>query len=108
MSAVSDWLDLMADTVTVEPYASQNKYGEETYGAAVSYRAKCVGKQQKVTDGQGQERVSTVTTYLGSNPTLTVRDRITLPSRFGVTQPAIIAIRFVSDENGAHHTVVLT
>lgn len=109
MSGISVWLDLMPDTVTVEPYSSQNKYGEESYGAAVSYRARCVGKVVKVTDMNGNERVSTVTTYLNAAPTsLTVRDRITLPSRFTVTTPEILAIGLVPDESGHHHAVVYT
>jgi len=107
--AVALWLDLMPDTVTIAPYSSQNKYGEETRGVAVSYQARSVGKVMKVLDRQGNERVSTVTTYLGAAPTgLTVRDQITLPARFDPRTPEILAIGSFPDEGGAHHTVVYT
>ena len=109
MSAIGAWADMMPDTVTIAPYASQNTYGEETYAAAVTYAARCVGKQQKVIDLNGNERVSTVTSYLLAAPlTLTVRDKITIPSRFGDTTPEIMAISGWPDETGPHHVAVMT
>lgn len=106
MSAIDQWLDFMPDTITIDPYGSQNKYGEETYGASATYRSRVVGKVRKVTDMNGQERVSTVTAYIGGTPTITPRDRITLPARFNPTQPEILAIGLWPDESGTHHVAV--
>jgi hypothetical protein len=99
---------LMKDTVTVEPYASQNKAGEVSYGSAVTYKGRCVGRTRAIRDFKGQERVSTVTTYFAGNADITPRDRITLPSHFVPRQPPIMAIANLPDEHGRHHTVVYT
>lgn len=99
---------LMRDTVTIAPYLSQNKSAEETFGDAVRYQARVVGRIKSVTDLTGQERVSSVTTYFGAALTLTPRDRITLPAPFTPTQPKILAIEQFPDERGRYCTVVYT
>ena len=99
---------LMRDTVTLEPYASQNKSAEETFGTAVTYKARVVGRIKAVIDLTGQERVSSVTTYFGASLTVTPRDRITLPAPFVPTQPKILAVEQIPDERGQYCTVVYT
>ena len=95
-------LGLLADTVTLEAYASQNQYGETTYSAATTHACHISGKVQTVTDQAGNERVSRVQVYLGSAAGVTVRDRVTLPTRFSPTQPVILAVRHYADEVGAY------
>jgi hypothetical protein len=108
MPGISAWLGLAADTVTIEPYASQNKNGEPTYSAAATYRAHIQGKVQRITDLAGDERISSVQVYLIGQVTLSPRDRLTLPARFTVTQPKILAIGQHAAQTAAHHTVIYT
>ncbi|MCR4375682.1 MAG: hypothetical protein NUW22_12615 [Acidobacteria bacterium] len=108
MPTVDIWARLAKDLVTIEPYSGQNRYGEATYGSAVTYRAHCQGKIQRITGLDGQEHVSQVTSYLIGTVAVSTRDRITLPSRFSPTQPPILAVRQVSSERGWHHSVAMT
>jgi hypothetical protein len=107
---IARWAGMYADTVTLEAPATLNGAGEvATYGAAVTYKARCVGKIQRVTDTTGQERISSVMTYIFGAPTsLSPRDRITLPARFTPRTPKILAIGQFPDESGLHHVTVIT
>ncbi len=98
-----DLLALMPHTVTVEPLTGRDDYGRPTYGAAVQYRARVVGKQKLVRAADGAERVSATTVYLASAPGVGPEDRITLPDG---SRPPILAVSKVPDEKGAHHEVV--
>lgn len=107
-SDLSIWRDFYRDTVTIEPFSSQDSHGQPAYGDPVTYTARVVGKVRQVRDVNGLERVSTATTYILDTVALTPRDRITLPSRFSPTQPNILSIAQEPDERGWHHTVVYT
>lgn len=100
------WASMCPHTVIVEPFVSLNEYGNPTYGAGVSRKARVQGKTQMITTMTGEEKVSLVTVYLASG-TVGAQDRITLPAPFSPTQPGILAVQHVSDESGQHHTVVL-
>ncbi len=107
--SLAAWRSLYRDTVTIEPWSGLNKDGSPTYGTAVSYTARVVGKNRLIRDVSGQQRVATVTSYLyGAPTTLTVRDRITLPTRFVPTQPSILAVQQEPDERGNCYVAVLT
>lgn len=99
-------LSLMPHTITVAPWASQNAYGEPTYGSAVSYTARVQGKTQMVRDSVGVERVSTVTVYVATTASIGPKDKLTLPNGWTPASPSIIAVQRVSDESGDHHTVI--
>lgn len=102
----SDLLSLMPHNITVAPWSSQNAYGEPTYGSAVSYTARVVGKMRMVRDANGTERVSTVTCYVATTASIGPKDKLTLPSGWTPASPPIIAVQRVSDESGDHHTVI--
>lgn len=109
MTDVSRWASHCQDTVTIEPFTSASGGNNPSYGTAVTYRARCVGKIRRITDATGQERVSSVTTYLMAAPTtLTPRDRITLPAHFVPRQPKILSVGLTPDDSGLHHAVVYT
>ena len=101
----SDFLDFCPHTVTVEPFSSIDQYGTMTYGAAVSRKARVQGKTQMVTTVAGEEAVSHITVYMAPG-TIGAQDRLTLPAPFTPTQPSILDVRHVSDENGQHHIAV--
>lgn len=95
---------LMPHTVTVEAYASQDRYGKPAYGAAASYKAMVEQKVRQVRNLAGEEAVSTTTVYLDAVAAITPRDRVTLPAAFSPRTPPIINVSRFSDENGLHHT----
>lgn len=102
-TSIRAFRSLMRQTVTIAPWSSQNAYGEPAFGTAVTYPARVVARTRMVRDTQGREVVSTATVYLGAAPTLSVKDRLTLPN--GET-PVIAAIGDYPDERGPHHSVV--
>jgi hypothetical protein len=102
-------LDLLIDSVTIAPWASQNAAGEATYGAAVAYSALVEYDTRKVEtigtlDGRGGAvLVSKALVHLDGRPSIGLRDKITLPD--GST-PQIIAVRSYSDQSGGYTTEV--
>jgi hypothetical protein len=105
---IDEFLDFLIQTVTIEPYLGQDAYGKATYGDPVEIQARVVGKHRLVRTVTGDEKVSTVTVYLGEVRGVTVRDRITLPAPFVPSQPLILAVETTPDELGIHHERVLT
>jgi len=103
---VTDFLDFMTETVTIEPFASRNAYNEATYGTAQSITARVVGKVKMVRDSKGEERVSTKTVYLATADMFDPEDRLTLPVGSVPLTPPILAVSSFPDEIGAHHTVL--
>jgi len=103
---IGEWIDLMADTITLEPCTGADAFGAKTYGAATAWPACIEGKVRRVSNAQGQEQTSMVTVYVGGAPGAVPQDRVTLPARFPVTQPPLIAVGKLSDENGAFAEVL--
>ncbi len=67
-------------TVTIAPWTGQDVYGQASYGTAVSYAAHISGKARMVRNTLGQEVVSSVHVVLSTAPSISTKDRITLPS----------------------------
>jgi hypothetical protein len=105
---VEDFLDMMPDTVTVEPWVAQDGLGAPAFGPARSYRARVEVSPRLVRNLQGEEVVSTARVYLGTRDAVSERDRLTLPAGFTQTQPSIIRVSPVRDEAGVHHIQVWT
>ena len=113
-------LDFFPDTIIVEPFTGNNRYGVKTYGAPLGtggvIRARITGKVQTVEGDDGQEHVSRVNALLAGAYGVTAQDRFTLPVRFSTDknastpedqlrarQPTALSVAQVSDENGPHH-----
>lgn len=106
---VADLAELFSETVVVEAYTGQAQHGVDTYASGVSRACHIEGRSRVIRDLSGQERVSTVTVTLAGAFGTSEKDRITLPSRFAVTQPPILAVKRMTDENGealGHHETV--
>ncbi len=102
-------LDLLTDTVTIAPWASQNAAGEAAYGSPVSYAARVEYDMAKVQlvgvlDGRvGQALVAKATIYLDGQPAIDLRDKITLPDG---RRPQILRVVSYSDLAGGYTTEV--
>lgn len=103
---LSDFVDCMPTSVTIEPVSTLNKYGEKTYGTAQSIKAKIMERNERLAITGGEEIVARGRAILGaiSSPTVTTKDRLTLPD--GST-PEILAVQAVNDEVGLHHEVII-
>lgn len=97
MSMISAYLN---QTVTLEPYASTNAYGEKTYGEGASVAARVDYKQKEVranSGGASELHISTAQVMLEGDQSVSLNDRITLPDG---TKPPIIAIEKTPDVSG--------
>lgn len=97
--------ELFPHTVTVEPFSTNNAYGEASYGTGVEYLARTETKTRFFRRADGSEVVSVAVTYLADAPTVSTKDRITLPDS---TQPPIVAVESMPDEVGTYYTAVFT
>jgi len=106
MALERDFLEWFNQTVTIEPFAGVNVYGEPQYGAAVQYSAFVQHRTRLVRDRTGQGIISTAQVYLDGSVNVGIQDRITLPDG---SQPTILSIEALPDETGStHHKVVNT
>jgi hypothetical protein len=96
--------DLMVETITVAPVSAKDAYGKRTWGSATSItNCRVQSGTHKVVDRAGQEQVAVGRVYVPGAPSITLNDKITLPS--GATPPILMVDQF-SDERGSHHTVI--
>lgn len=92
---------LMA-TVQHEPYASQNAYGEPTYGAAVNRRAVVVDQDAIIRKDDATEIVAHTRVTFLTPVAVDTKDRITLPDG---RQPTILRVDFgVRADDGSGFT----
>ena len=114
-SLIADLSDLFADTITIEPYLTEDRFGKPTYGSSFECRAKVSGRTKTAIDTDGNERISNCQAVLAGAFGVTPQDRYTLPERFSLNpqenniedrQPRAIAVDQETDENGPHHETV--
>lgn len=108
-SIVDDLLDMMPDTLIAQPGNLDAFGGFTASGESVSIPCYIEGEVKLVRDMSGRESVSSVQVYTGGVFSLTTTNhRYTLPARFLPREDLqAISIDRASDENGAHHEVVM-
>ena len=93
--------EVLNQSVTIEPFASQDVNGDFTYGTGVVYKAMVQRRIKIVRTMQGVEAVSTASILMDGTVSAALnpfgRDRITLPDG---TQPLIMAIEDGQDDQG--------
>lgn len=104
---------LMGQSVSVAPFSGRDGYGEPTYGSAVTYRARVVGKIRNVRSASGQEVVSSQTVYLMTAAVVTPLDKLTLSTGFvgstaadRTTPPILATGRYPGTDGRPNHTVL--
>jgi hypothetical protein len=102
---ITDWLDVMPSTVTLEKATSVNDYGKPTtFAAPATYRARISFKRHLVRSRvNGEDVLATGAVWLAGVAEVSAFDRLTLP---GNLQPDIVDWQTVYDENGPHHTKI--
>lgn len=103
---ISDFKELMNDTVSVTPFSSLDGFGKPSYGTSVDYaNSRVKFKVRQVFDFEGQEVTAGGDVVLGSNAVIGATDKLTLPDN---TTPKILNVESIPDESGsAHHTRII-
>jgi len=96
---------LMPDTVTIELPADKDLYGRTIYSDAVEYQARIEQRNTLTRDQDGRERVSSTTIFLATTVSIPMNARVTLPDG---SQPSIMAVESVRDEDGSYSTKLNT
>ena len=103
---IEGWAWGFVDTVTVEEPSGVDDFNMPSYAAGVTYRARIVGKNEKVVSPGGQEVVSRYKVWLMTSDMISPKARVTLPTRFVPNQPVILGIETFTDGIGPHHTIL--
>lgn len=94
---ISDFLDLMPLTVTVEEFASNDTFGARTYAVPASFRARVVYKNHYVRGPSGELVAASGMIWVATAAIFTDKARVTLPDG---QQPQILMVAGVTDETG--------
>lgn len=111
MSFSTAYLELMPSTIRVSTRSSHNNYGEPTFAATTSlYRARILQADGFIRGADGESVAVTHTIWARSTSasSITIDDRITLPSSVsqGAT-PKILGVERYPDSDGVHHTKIM-
>lgn len=98
--------EFMTDSVVFTPKSSVDKYNKTTFGGAgtnLTVSGRLIYDTTKIKDIQGTEVVDTGRFITqGPQTSITVNHRMVV----GADTFTIIGVDNISDENGAHHTVI--
>lgn len=89
MSLDASMLELMEETVTIEPFSAMTSNQAHSYGTAVSYRAQVMSFSTRIINAQGREVESTASVIIPGRVQVDHRSRVTLPVGFLPRQPPI-------------------
>lgn len=104
---VGEFLDFMADTVTINAWTGQSVSGVPTYSSsAVTYPAYIEMKNHFIIGSEGRQVMAKGRVFLGTNAMVSVKDKITLPAEYVPASPPILAVNRANDEGGSHHTTL--
>lgn len=108
VTIIDDFSDLMVHTILIAPRTGQSSYGKPTYGADVSLDGRIMRKVKKVVTDSGEERMSDRTVVLALARSVSILDRVTLPTGFDPLVPPIVAVRkFVAEDNSLHSIIYI-
>lgn len=112
MSDIGFWADLMRDTITLSSGGAPDSFGDITFGAATTYKARVVGEQKLIRGFTGLEVASRQTVYIGAAVVVQPEFQITLSTSLvnstddSAIHPPIIGAARYPDEVGGHHSVL--
>src|SRR5689334_5991181 len=99
--------ELMVDSITIEPWGTQDVDLKPTYGSPVTYpNVLCELHEKIYMDAEGREFQSAVRVLIPERLTIDKRSRVTLPAGFVPQKPPIRAI-FAHKGVGLDHTVLI-
>lgn len=106
MPIEADLKELFLHSITIEPFAGTDEWGNKSWGAGVSYPARVRNTRKKVLNPTGGDIVSETIVYVDTVAEIGMYDRLTLPAGFEPNQPEIIKVIRLVDEHGLYCTVI--
>lgn len=107
VGSIEEFLDLMADSVTVYAFAAFTSGSGASYsGTGTSYPCHINMKNHLIVDATGREVLAKGRIQLGSSAVIGIKDKIVLPSEYIPVSPPILAVNVSTDETGNHHTTI--
>ena len=100
-----DFLEMMIDTITLEPLTGADGYSKPTFGPGTQLRARVEYRTRLVRTVDNVEAVSTATTILFDAQPVDPMSRLTLPDG---TQPKILAVNNFKDDIGVYNIEIMT
>jgi len=100
---ISDFSDMLTETITVYTRTGADSYGKPIFGGGVSYSCRIQWRNTLVRDARGEEVVASGNALLQGAPALSSDDKVTLPDG---SEPLILTVTRAFDEEGAHHSRV--
>lgn len=104
MTLLTEFGDLLIDTIGWEQWAGQDEHTRPMYNIRVDLPARIEYKTKRILMPDTTERVASVMVYIAPTPVIDPRDRITLPDG---RQPVIMAIDRLSDETAAYYQGIM-
>jgi hypothetical protein len=98
-------LELLTQTVTVEPFNVRKGDGSPVFGSPVTYQARVVNSVRSFYHDGQVDLVNWASIYLNYTPSITSEDRVTLPDG---TQPIVQSVNSSPDEFGGYATIIYT
>lgn len=104
MPLEQELIDLMLDTVVLEPVTGKDKFTKLLFAEAITPRCQIVRMNKRALTESGRETISTVQ-IIFAEPELeiSVNDRLTLSDG---SNPAIIQVMAVKDDEGPYYLEV--
>lgn len=93
-------------TVTIAPWRSRDAYGKPSYGPNATYPARVETDIKTVRTPDGQERTSNTTILIAGGPSVSLKDRLTLPD--GSTPPIVSLATQPGPDGAALYTLLFT
>ena len=103
---------MMPDVISYQVAGAVDSYGDITFGAVTTYRARIIGQQKMVTSFEGKEVTSNHTVYVAGVIVAQPMDRITLSTGIvnstqgSAINPAIVGAARIPDQTGTHHSTL--
>lgn len=72
-------VEWMQDSITIEPFSSQDAYGKPTYGAAITVDALVQSYGKMIRLANGEETVASTKIMIAPGPVFNTKARLTLP-----------------------------
>jgi hypothetical protein len=98
---VSDFEDMLINTITVSEVSTRDAYGKPTYGDEVEYTCRITYQERLITTTEGQDITARGNILISGTTAISADAKVVMDDG---TEPKIIATRKVFDEDGAHHT----
>ena len=101
---ISDFEDMMPDTVTHSEYISSTSYGVESFGSPATVTCRLTYEPKTVLNQKGEEVVAKATMWLSSTTT-TIDPKDKFVTSFG-DRLYVLNISRIQDEDDVHHIKV--